>query len=585
MGGESAHLHELAEEIGPRPATTDAEAHAADYIERVFHSRGLEVDRQEFNTPRTYSWAFVLYHLLTIVAAVLVVRFPLPALILGVVVAVLLWTDLDTRWGLSAIMPKGPSQNIVAKHVPRTFRGERTRKVVVVAHYDSARASLAFSPGLVRNFSLTFGLMKWCTYLVPVLVFVRLLLVRLVPAAAKGATARWSWYAILVVAAYLLVPLFINLHRELFMKPTPGANDNASGVAAMLGVMERILPEPEGGYETVSMPAVEPVRHSEEDAWAADVVPEDTLLTYTPASVEPRVDLDEDIDWGEPSPSRDQKSLFDQPAQPTSQRRRPATDDWGAGEWTGEMPAVSGERAERAAREEERAEEGGGEKKRGVRDWLGLGGDFDVRKEGRKIGSWDQFPEGEGGDDDDDFGWKGGAAGEDYDDPGFASAEAHRIRTKVTSSVDRDLAEKEVWFVATGAEEVGTWGMKAFLDEHRDELRDAFIINIDNVGAGTIAYVTSEGMARRYHCDRRLMAAAKRFVRENELPYRGRDYHGLSTDATPALARGFRAMSIMAFDINGRLPNWHWNTDTVENVQIETVEKAADLVTGIIRDL
>ena len=56
------------------------------------------------------------------------------------------------------------------------------------------------------------------------------------------------------------------------MRPVDGANDNASGVAAMLGVMERIVPEP----EEMDRFATQPIRRAtEEDAWAAQVVPED----------------------------------------------------------------------------------------------------------------------------------------------------------------------------------------------------------------------------------------------------------------------------------------------------------------------
>ena len=65
---------------------------------------------------------------------------------------------------------------------------------------------------------------------------------------------------------------------------------------------------------------------------------------------------------------------------------------------------------------------------------------------------------------------------------------------------------------------------------------------------------------------------------------KGRDYKGLSTDATPALARRFKAMSIMAFDVNGRLPNWHWGTDTSDNVARENIEHAVELAAGMIRD-
>jgi hypothetical protein len=223
----------------------------------------------------------------------------------------------------------------------------------------------------------------------------------------------------------------------------------------------------------------------------------------------------------------------------------------------------------------------------GVRDWLGVGRDFDARKEGHAIGSWDHFTKPEPEEDDDaGIGWKGGAAAvDDISDAGFAASEAARIRRKVTTGTDRDLSEKEVWFVATGAEEVGTFGMKAFLKEHGPDLRDAFIINIDNVGTGSLTYVDSEGMAKRYRSDRRIMGAARRAVSEGGLAIRSRDYRGLSTDATPALARRFRAMSVMAFDINGRLPNWHWATDTVENVDEKNLETAAEFVCAIIKEL
>jgi len=68
MAETMQHVSALADEIGPRPATSDAESRAASYIESVFVARGLEPEIQEFDAPRTYSWAFVLYHLLSIAA-------------------------------------------------------------------------------------------------------------------------------------------------------------------------------------------------------------------------------------------------------------------------------------------------------------------------------------------------------------------------------------------------------------------------------------------------------------------------------------------------------------------------------------
>ncbi|HEY5517957.1 MAG TPA: hypothetical protein VIL15_06845, partial [Coriobacteriia bacterium] len=70
MGALISHVEHLSETIGPRPATTDAEQRAAGYIREAFEAHGLTAELQEFDSPRTYSWAYVIYHALTIAAAV-----------------------------------------------------------------------------------------------------------------------------------------------------------------------------------------------------------------------------------------------------------------------------------------------------------------------------------------------------------------------------------------------------------------------------------------------------------------------------------------------------------------------------------
>lgn len=633
MGNLMPYVEHLSETIGPRPATTDAEQRAAHYIRDVFESRGLEAEVQDFESPRTYSWAYVVYHLLTICAALVSVWSGLAGLALGTLVAVVMWLDLNTRWGLTAVAPKGPSQNVIARHVPRLGRNERATKVIVVAHYDSARASLAFSPGMVKNFNATFGLMKWCTYAVPILVALRML-GALLP--FGPAIEPWAWYVTLVPAAYLLVPLFIDVHRELFMHFTPGANDNASGVAAMLGVLERLVPEPDPS----TVIARDTVRSRTQDAplQANDGMPEGGLLNYSPLQAPgPRadswVDDGDDISWdtgvisgqtalGLDAPRSYATAVSAADVRPTPEPAVPVVPDddlsmrlFGSAPVAQSAPrhAASAEEAEPVADlfgdrldeetapfaplpegaaprpvEEPRSQPRRGlfgartesSERHGVRDWLGVGSDFDARKTGKEIGSWDNF------EDDDDAGWKGGAASiDDESDPGYAASAAARIRRKVTMAVDRELVEKEVWFVATGAEEVGTVGMKAFLATYGRELADAVIINLDNVGSGAVAYITREGMAKRYEADRRLVGATRRAVREADLAVKGREYRGLSTDATPALVRGFRAMSVMAFDINGRLPNWHWTTDTADAVSESNLQTTVDLVTAIIKEL
>lgn len=602
------YVRELADRIGPRPATTDAEAEAADYIQDVFTTRGLEVERQEFVSPRTYSWAYVLYHVLTLaaVASVFWEFMRWPAFAIAAVSAFLMWMDLDTRWGLTSIMPKGPSQNIIARRIPKARRNERATKIIIVAHYDSARSSIAFSPGIVKNFAFTFGLMKWCTFLAPAV-----LLANATPYARKA--DPYLWYVAIAIVAYLFIPLVINIHRELFMAHVDGANDNASGVAAMLGVMEAIVPEPEGGVSMPTqplrgitgsfdpLPGQEPGVLPDDFRWVETAMPQQGRLSLDTVEFEPVggarvVERAGGGTWGEVDTDFDNDGVADRFEGPDAGGLgfEPATgDDDMAAALLGEEEEPRPRRSSAPAAKPKRGLFGRGKPKGGGADaakrhegadvsgWLGVDNDFDARDEGRKIGSWDGFEEG-----DDGWGDKGGAAGGDFlGDPDYAADEASRIRRRVTEHVDRSIAEKEVWFVATGAEEVGTVGMQAFLKEYAEDLKGALIINIDGVASGKLHWITAEGMARTYKSTPRLMSTAKRVARELELPVSAKRYKGLSTDATPALARGFKAMSVMAFDINGRIPNWHWKTDTVDTVDPEMLDRTVEFVTGLVREL
>ena len=473
---------------------------------------------------------------------------------------------------------------MIARHVPRTRRGERLRRIVVVAHYDSARASLAFVPSMVGSFPTTFALLKWATFLTPVMILLMAL-----PFTAS--LDPWLWYLTMLTAVYLVVPLVINVHRELFMPFVAGANDNASGVAAMLGVMERLVPAPDAS-SLVTTGSFPQVRRGPTAAEEADVVPEGSLLRYAPAASEDTA-VPDDFAWAEPAPAprRGQGMLefdtieFAAVDDAASSRPGAKVEGWETAPAptieVGEPPQPTREQRSRGllgkiGRKKDAAEEAE------VRGWLGVEEDFDARKAGRDIGSWDNF-----GDDDDgdDIGWKGGWAGDDpIGDPEFAASEAARIRRRVTEDVDRDLTEKEIWFVATGAEEVGTYGMQALLRDYGTELKDALIINIDGCGAGQLHWASAEGMARRYRANQRLVGLARRVSRETETVIKPRVFRGLSTDATPALARGFKAVSIMAFNADGVPVNWHWKTDTVDNIDPELLAKTADFVAAMVRE-
>ena len=129
------------------------------------------------------------------------------------------------------------------------------------------------------------------------------------------------------------------------------------------------------------------------------------------------------------------------------------------------------------------------------------------------------------------------------------------------------LAETEVWAVATACEESGPFGIVRFLDAHPFDKATTFFLNFDNIGAGRVSYVTGEGILFTLKADKQLVEIASA-VAEDAAPI---VYKTLPTDNTITLTKGYRGLSLMAFDSRGVLPNWHWRTDTIENVDPQTL--------------
>lgn len=198
-------------------------------------------------------------------------------------------------------------------------------------------------------------------------------------------------------------------------------------------------------------------------------------------------------------------------------------------------------------------------------DWLGVDEDFDAKRSGRDIGSWDNFE----GDD----GWKGGAAGEGSED---------ELRQAVTSLGDDELLGHDIWFVATGAAENDNAGMKAFLDEHRDKLRGVFIINLKCVGAGQLSMITTEGEHRILKADRRITGLFSRVASDFHRPLASVEMPYVDTDAHAAMERSLRAMTLAGVE-GSSFACAYTEQDYPINLNADNVNYAADLVTEVIR--
>ena len=145
-------------------------------------------------------------------------------------------------------------------------------------------------------------------------------------------------------------------------------------------------------------------------------------------------------------------------------------------------------------------------------------------------------------------------------------------------------AETEVLIVATGCEEAGMVGMQSFLRRHREELERSWIINIDNVGAGDVTYTTREGMLIPRQTGRELTETAATVASLPGIRVTSAPFRTMSTDTEPALLLGLEAISVIATR-DGLPVNWHWKTDTFENIDPDSVDMAYRFVEQVVRRL
>jgi hypothetical protein len=160
----------------------------------------------------------------------------------------------------------------------------------------------------------------------------------------------------------------------------------------------------------------------------------------------------------------------------------------------------------------------------------------------------------------------------------------------VLVALARSLAERpstgvRVLLLSTGSEESFMEGMQGFIRRHRATLDPASttVLCLECVGSPTLTLVEAEGMLRmRPYSDaaRRRLADAADTV-DVEL------VRGLrtvaATDALIALRRGYDAVTLASIDASKFPSNYHWRTDTPENLDWATMERAFAVADRFVR--
>jgi hypothetical protein len=225
----------LAGEIGPRGTGTPGEAAAADYVARHLARLGLAVERQGFRAVADQNAFPLAVNLVALLAVVLyslggpLARWAAAALALAT--PVLFWeTVTHSESPLRPLLPHVHSQNVIGRILPTV---ETRQRVVLLAHLDTNRCRLAWQSATVRYLEP----LTWLTFAVLVL------LGGLHLAGALLGGPLWVWWLSLFPAGYILGTV-VTLWRDWRTPFSPGAHDNASGVAVALAVGQRLASQP-----------------------------------------------------------------------------------------------------------------------------------------------------------------------------------------------------------------------------------------------------------------------------------------------------------------------------------------------------
>jgi hypothetical protein len=153
--------------------------------------------------------------------------------------------------------------------------------------------------------------------------------------------------------------------------------------------------------------------------------------------------------------------------------------------------------------------------------------------------------------------------------------------------VEQPLAHSEVHLAFTGCEEVGAYGMAAYLDAHAGELGpEALYVILDEVGLGYIKFLTADGLVIKHQTHPRALEIARQVV--STAPHLGAvEGPGLAyTDALAATQRGLAALTVCTLpgpEEQG-FSHWHQMSDRAETIDPAAITRVFEFTWRVIQN-
>lgn len=213
-------------DLGARGPGSDAERRAAGHLEGRLRALGRQVDVEPIEVRPAHQLTYALLAIVSLAGSVVSVS--TPGVGVGLALAALLATLGEATGRLRLVRRltgRRASQNVVSR-----THSERAGTLILTAHYDSGRGGAAFTR---RLWGRVPGGALWPLLGAMLLVAIGCGL-RLAGVQGPAVSALQFVPTVgLILALPLLVDIALNT-------PTPGANDNASGVATALALAEEI---------------------------------------------------------------------------------------------------------------------------------------------------------------------------------------------------------------------------------------------------------------------------------------------------------------------------------------------------------
>jgi Zn-dependent M28 family amino/carboxypeptidase len=147
----------------------------------------------------------------------------------------------------------------------------------------------------------------------------------------------------------------------------------------------------------------------------------------------------------------------------------------------------------------------------------------------------------------------------------------------------------EIEVVLTGAEETGMAGSRFYHKMNRERFSSTptYVFNFDNLGSGDLKIITKTGSISNVIYDNALASAAletaSKDSRFNKI--KPSVWHTGDFDSIWFVRDGIPGLTLSAQDENGRIPNLHRPSDTIENVDASLPALAVDFAEATVRRL